>query len=246
MRGLWIFWMAAAACSLNASAADTTSVTPGGISISPVRVDLAPGRRAEAVTVTNAGAYRRTIEVEVLRWSQVNGEDRYEPTREVIANPPLFFIAPGASQTVRVGRPASAKDPSKDEAAYRVYFRETQPPEPSDGNGLKFALRIGVPVFVRSAATVRPEMRWTLNRDAEGSLRVRADNRGAMHARLADVRLKDVAGGEWPLDGFRYVLPGAWQEWVLPADQVPAVMPQTLSALTETGRTEYGLGASAP
>lgn len=246
MRGLWLCAMAVAAYSLNASAADTTSVTPGGISISPVRVDLAPGRRAEALTVTNTGAHRRTIEVEVLRWSQVNGEDRYEPTREVLANPPLFFIAPGASQTVRVGRPGSAKDPSKDEVAYRVYFRETQPPEPSDGNGLKFALRIGVPVFVRPTAAALPQMHWALNRDAEGHLRLRADNRGAMHVRLADLRLKDVAGGEWPLDGFRYVLPGAWQEWVLTADQAPSVMPQKLSALTESGRTEFDLGTSAP
>lgn len=245
MRALLLVLLAAA-YSLNTSAAEPTGATPGGISISPVRVDLTAGRRAEALTVTNTGAYRRTVEAAVFRWTQVDGQDRYEPTRELLANPPLFFIEPGATQTVRIGRPASAPVPKTSEAAYRVYFQETQSAQPQEGSGLKFALRIGVPVFVLPDTKVQPVLTWNLNRDADGGLRLRVSNTGAMHARLADLRLKDGVGGEWPLDGFRYVLPGQWQEWLLPAAQAPERLPSRLSVLSESGRAEHELGAVSP
>lgn len=246
MRTLAMLMLSVVVAAASAADSTTTTAAGGGISISPVRVDLSAGRRAEALTVTNNGAYRRTVEAVAFRWTQSDGEDRYEPTRELLVNPPLFFLEPGATQTVRIGRPASVPAPKTSEAAYRVYFQETQSAQPQQGSGLKFALRIGVPVFALPDAKVQPVLRWNLNRDADGGLRLRVSNAGMLHARLADLRLKDVAGGEWPLDGFRYVLPGQWQEWLLPAAHAPERLPSRVSLLSESGRAEHEFGAVSP
>lgn len=260
IAGLWVV----AAYSMNASAtppsanstgggrqqaipdqAPALGVVPGGILVSPVRVDLHPGRRAEAVVLTNTGTSRRTIEVQAMRWTQIDGDDRYEPTHELLANPTRFSLEPGASQTVRIGRPSSAPAVGGSEQAYRVYFQELDA-EPTVGQGLMFALRIGVPVFVLPAAAVQPQVDWALSRESDGGLRLRARNRGNQHARLADLRLKDASGGEWPLDGFRYVLPGQWQEWRMPPGQAPRQLLQRLAVLTENGRTEHDIAADVP
>lgn len=245
MRGLFAGLWVIAAYSMQASAAIPTSASPGGISVSPVRVDLRPGRRAEAVVLTNTGTSRRVIEAQVMHWTQVNGEDRYEPTRELLANPGRFSLEPGTSQTVRIGRSTSAPALGNVEAAYRVYFQELENEAPTLDNGLKFALRIGVPVFVLPTATVQPQLAWVLSRESDGSLRLRAQNRGTQHARLADVRLKDASGGEWPIDGFRYVLPGQWQEWRVASRRAPRQLPQRLDVLTESGRVEHDIGAGS-
>lgn len=239
MRGFVVGLWLVASCALSVSAMPPAG---GGVSVSPVRVDLRPGRRAEAITLTNTGTSRRTIEVQTMRWTQMDGEDRYEPTRELLANPQRFSLEPGASQIVRIGRPSSAPALRGNEVAYRVYLQETERAELSSG-GLQFALRIGVPVFVLPEASVKPQVDWVLNRDDDGGLRLRARNTGSQHARLADLRLQDASGGEWPLDGFRYVLPGQWQEWRVVPAQAPRQLPQRLAVLTENGRVEHDVGA---
>ncbi len=211
-----------------------------GLSISPVRVDLSASHRADAITIVNTGPTRKTIETDVLNWIQVNGEDVYGPATDLRANPPRVSIEPGATQIVRVGLIRSAVLPADTENAYRIYFREIPQPDETAGGELKFALRIGVPVFVRPAQPAKPELAWT-SRTENGALKLIATNRGRLHARLADVRVRSLAG-EIAADGFRYVLAGSSREWQIPqfADQALSV-----SALSESGRTEFGIEAQS-
>lgn len=217
-----------------------TAADAPGISISPVRVDLSASHKADAIAVVNTGPERKILEIEVLRWTQVNGEDVYEPATDLRANPPRLSIEPGAAQIVRVGLTRNAVLPDATENAYRIYFREVPQGDPDAGSALKFALRIGIPVFVRPAQAAKPEVMWNSSLD-HGALKLTAANRGRLHARLADVRARSLAG-EVPAEGFRYVLAGSSREWLIPqfADQ-----PLSVSALSETGRTEYPLEAAA-
>ncbi len=226
-----IFLLFAAVLSGASVAADAP-----GLSISPVRVDLSATRKADAITVVNTGAARKVLETEVLLWTQVNDEDAYAPAVDLRANPSRLSLEPGATQIVRVGLVRSAMVPQVTEGAYRVYFHELPQDEGDTGSQLKFALRIGIPVFVRPAQAAKPQVSWTASRENDG-LKLVAVNRGGMHARLADVRVHSL-GGEVIADGFRYVLPGASRTWRIPqfTDQ-----PLSVSALGENGRTEFGL-----
>lgn len=211
-----------------------------GLSLSPVRVDLSATRKADAITVVNTGVTRKALNIEVLRWTQVNGEDVYEPAADLRANPPRLVIEPGATQIVRVGLVRNAVLPDATENAYRIYFHETPQADDDAGSALKFALRIGIPVFVRPAQPAAAELSWRAARE-NGALKLTATNRGRLHARLADVRVRTL-GGDVAADGFRYVLAGAGRDWMIPqfSDQ-----PMSVSALSESGRTEYGLEAAA-
>ncbi len=230
MRAL-VLMMLSAVLSGTAAAADAP-----GLSISPVRVDLSAGHKADAITVTNVGAVHKTIETEVLRWTQVNGEDVYEPATDLRANPSRLVVEPGATQVVRVGLTRTAVLPEATEGAYRIYFREVPQADQDAGSQLKFALKVGIPVFVRPAQAAKPELVWTSSHE-NGALKLVATNRGRLHARLADVRARTVAG-EVSADGFRYVLPGASREWLIPQFRDH---PLSVSALGEAGRVEYGL-----
>lgn len=217
-----------------------TAADAPGLSISPVRVDLSAGRKADAITVVNTGPTRKVLETEVLRWTQVGGQDIYVPATDLRANPPRLSVEPGATQIVRVGLTRTAVLPEITEGAYRIYFQEVPQAGEEAGSQLKFALRIGIPVFVRPAQPAKPELAWVSSRDND-ALKLVAINRGQSHARVADVRARTLAG-EVAAEGFRYVLPGASREWLIPqfSDQ-----PLSVSALGENGRSEYSLEAAA-
>lgn len=189
----------------------------GGISVSPVRLDLGHGQRSAAVTIAN-GAAERVVQVEAFRWTRAGGEDVYTPADELIVNPPMFRLAAGAKQVVRVGlvAPGAAR---AGEQAYRVYFQEV--PDPSDAvaaaTQLKMVLRLGVPVFV-APDPAASELRWTARRIGEG-LRLELTNAGNVHARLADLSVAPAGAGAKPVasaPGQRYVFPGETYAWTFP------------------------------
>jgi len=212
-----------------------------GLAISPVRVDLVPGRKSEVVTLSNAGSARKTVQAEVVAWRQQDGADVYEPTSELLVSPPLFFLEPGARQVVRIGRPTGAPPAVGAERSYRVFFQEI--PD-ADGArpaiGLRFALRIGIPVFALPVGGAAERLEWTAHRQADGALRLVAANTGAAHAKISDLALSDPRGEALPAEGFRYVLPGSRQEWLFrPPQPLPATI--RVSARTEAGATELEL-----
>src|SRR5712671_4086345 len=75
----------------------------GGFTVSPVRLDLAPGARATSITLSNDADRPKTVQVQAVRWTQVDGEDHYDPVTDLVVNPPVFRIAAGARQIVRAG-----------------------------------------------------------------------------------------------------------------------------------------------
>lgn len=218
------------------------AATPGGLTLNPVRLDLQAQQRGGAVTLTNDSAQRRAIEVEVMAWSQPEGEEQYRPTADLLVNPPLFYLEPGASRVVRIGRPAAQRSAPTQELTYRVYFREVLPKPTATDQALRVALRLGIPVFIASEKPGHSDLRWQLQRREDGSLNLRADNRGSLHARAADVRIADAAGNVVArAEGFRYLLAGAWQQWRLPATELPSATDLRVVTLTETGVREYPL-----
>jgi fimbrial chaperone protein len=188
----------------------------GGLALHPLRVDLTPEQRGAAVMLRNEGETRKTIEVEVMAWAQPHGGEEYAPTRALLASPPLFFLEPGASQTVRIGRPMSAGPVGDAEQAFRVFFREVPPAAPAGGGALRVAVRLGIPVFV-AARDAQPALQWQAALRVDGTAALTLINRGTRHARAAEVRLlaadSDVVVAR--AEGFRYVLAGARQSWQL-------------------------------
>ena len=176
-------WPALAGVMLLATA---TLAAAGGFSLSPVGLSIPSRESSESVVAENTSDAPIVIQVKTLSWRQVNGKDVREDSRELIVNPPIFKLAPGEQQLVRI---ASRSGPPPDvERAYRVVVNEVAPKDaPQTQPGFRFTLAMDIPVYVEPvAAAVATPMRWQAERTASG-VRLSAENPGNTHYRIVDV-----------------------------------------------------------
>lgn len=183
----------------------------GALGINPVRLTLEPGRATGALTVRNDSAEPTVVQIEVTRWSQPDGTEQLQPTRELLATPPIFDLAPGATQVVRVGLRGSVPEERR-ERAYRLLLKEVPPAPGSAAKGVQIALNISLPVFVLPAGPALPavSLRWQARR-IDGGLWLRADNDGPVHVQVNGLSL--ASAGRLPRFTPGYLLPGAHREW---------------------------------
>jgi fimbrial chaperone protein len=201
------------------------------LSVTPLKLELAPGQRAAALTVRNGGEVEQVFQVTPMAWTQSGGASQYTPTEALLATPRLFRLPPGGSQLVRVGF-MDAPSATDVEAAYRIYFEEV-PRQDVSGGQLQVLLRVGIPVFT-VPESVRDELRWSLRRDADGP-RLQAANRGNRHVRVDHWRLTDGEGRVLAEGRNRfYLLAGQQRDWRL-QDLPPAGARLQLRAQTGRG-----------
>lgn len=208
MLRLLILWLGAAGLAAAQGASS-------GFTVSPVRLELAPGAKAASLTVENDASRARTVQVGAMRWTQINGEDHYEPATDLIVNPPVFRIAPGASQIVRAGFRGGAPA-AMNESAYRLYVQEVPDIIEAAPNQLRLLLRIGVPLFVQPVKQGEATAQWNADRVPSGATRVSLSNAGNQRLRLLDLKATDAAGQRFDVAGLVYVLPGSTRQWTLP------------------------------
>jgi fimbrial chaperone protein len=170
------------------------AATAGSFSVSPVRVTLSAAEPIAALVVRNSSDEPAVVQLEATSWIQQDGADRYEPTRELLATPPIFTVPAHGTQVVRVGL-RRAPDPRR-ELTFRLYLTEVPAPPPADFVGMRVTLRFGVPVFVAPAAAKGTEaLQWQAQRAADGGLQLVCVNNGSIHARLVSFSLAPGAGG---------------------------------------------------
>lgn len=184
--------------------------------IDPVRVQLSPEHQTAAVIVRNDSDQPSSLQIQAVVWSQVDGQDVYTPTRELLVSPPVVTIAPKSDQVIRVALRRQA-DATR-ELSYRINLQEL-PVQPSpEFTGVQVALRIGLPVFVQSQKSeARPEMVWSVSRMPDNVLKVGVRNQGNAHVQISDFALYSP-GSDQPITGeagSRYVLAGQSQQWLL-------------------------------
>ena len=184
----------------------------GTFSIAPVRIELAGSERTAVLTVHNDDAAPLVVQVSTLNWTQAGGEEANAPTRELLATPPVFTLPPNGEQIVRV---ALRRDPDATrELDYRLLLAEVPQAADKDFTGLRVALRLSIPVFVKAANPAAAQLRWSAQWLPDGGLSVSATNDGLTHQQVSDFTLH-FAGSEREARGVvsRYVLPGSTVTW---------------------------------
>ena len=233
----------------------TLTATAASIALVPVRLALTAKTPIGALTVRNDGGEATVVQLEVVSWSQADGKDVYTATSEILATPPIFTVAPGGSQLVRVGmrRPADANR----ELTYRVFLQEVPPPPKPDFKGLQVALRFGVPVFVGAATAQQAKgsvapvatLQWRARAAAgNGQITLTATNAGTAHVQVTHFTLapKDQPA---PPDHTSpdYVLAGQYREWQVELKPAPAAGASLhVSAATDAGPVEADVVVEAP
>lgn len=208
----------------------------GPLQIAPVRVDLNPETPLQTLRLRNAGEDPVVIEQNVMAWSQVDGEDSFAPTEDIIVCPPIFELAPGAEQILRVGI-IGAPAEGELERSYRLFVREVLPEVDEAKDQLRLAVELSLPVFIAPEnADKQPPLHWTLDR--EGRLSVRND--GNLHVRISAITLHDDQGRTLHDERvLKYALPGAAIGWRLEGEGFDEAA--SLTAVTDQGRYEARL-----
>lgn len=208
-----IFPLAACAALTLTAAAGLTPAAAGTLQVNPVLVEVGTGHRTGSVTVTNEEDAPVTIRAYALDWHQDGGEDVYAESEAVIVSPPVFTIAPHATQIVRVGlrRPSAAPTP------YRLIIEEVPEAAPP-GSGIRVALRLNLPLYANLAPGRLTDLEWSAVHLANGQWAIEARNKGAGWVRV-EAPAAEAATGLRLEDGFSFgtVLPGATRRWLVGA-----------------------------
>ncbi len=200
MRACLIAWVTLlAACTGGNSLA-------GSFSISPVRVILEPRQRAAALTIVNGADTEVVLQADVLRWSQDGtGQDRLEPSDDVIVSPPILKVPAQGRQVVRLAR-LVAPHPQR-QLTYRLLLREV--PDTSRatqaGASLPIALVLSIPIFL-SPAGAQPDVRCELQAGQPPQVACRNDGRAYAQLRELSVLREGQTLGRF--EGVVYLLAG--------------------------------------
>jgi fimbrial chaperone protein len=186
----------------------------GSFSVAPTRVELKGEAKAATFSLRNAEADPLTVQVSVMAWTQIDGEDVYTATRDILATPPVLTIPPNEERVVRVAlrRPANA---DKD-IPYRIFFEEVPRAPSKDFTGLNIALRVGVPIFIKPWSNTRSQLRWEVHPAGAGQWRVDALNDGTAHVQVTGFQVA-FPGVTAPVrvSVMKYVLPGSRMSWTV-------------------------------
>jgi fimbrial chaperone protein len=201
----------------------------GATTIAPVIVELSPARKVVSVTVTNPSDSVVNFQTEVLAWSQADGQDRFEPTHDIMVVPPVAKIAAGASQIFRV---TPRTPPSAREQAYRLILEDVtaEMAGPQNTATVNIRVRHSLPVFVAATGTPAVAVQVAQCAAPAGKACVRLTNEGG---RYITARSIAIEGGAWnkelPLN--TRLLTGGWREWQF---DLPAKAPASLNVKADT------------
>jgi len=185
------------------------------LSVAPIRVELSSAARTAVVTVRNQGDAPVVVQARPAAWSQRDGEDRLEDTRDLLVTPPLFTIPAKGQQVLRIAL-LRESDASR-ELDYRLVLSEVPPAVAAETTGLRVALRITLPVFVGAQARATADLAWNHRWLPDGSLQVEAQNHGSAHIQILDfdVHSAEPGGSSVHSETARYLLPGTVAHWQL-------------------------------
>lgn len=189
------------------------------LNVSPLRLELSSSTPTSFLKLTNDDKTARVVQVELMAWSQKRQRNVFLPSDDIVVNPPIFTVAPGKTQIVRVGL---RQPPTADhELAYRLFMTEVPQPQPAapQTSQMRVVLRLSVPVFVSTQIAAAPALRWTAASDKDNTLQITATNTGNVHYQIrsfevADSERSQVLAKESP--GV-YILPGRSWHWRLKA-----------------------------
>lgn len=208
------------------------------IGVTPVAVQLDRLNDRAAVTVVNNGAEPVIMQVEMVGWKRTDAGDEDVPTGDMVVNPSVFTVQPGASQLVRVGLRRNM--PLQREGAYRIVLREV-PPAPSVdpiriSGQVRILMKLRVPVYVAPAKIVRSSQ-WQALWENDGSVTASVRNEGNVHIRVGRIQLRSATGRLTPAEQtpVAVVFPGERQSFRFPGVAGGDNRPTTLEVMTADG-----------
>ena len=194
------------------------STLPGeaaSLQVAPVTVDIPASGAAAKITLRNEGLKPINAQVRVFKWNQVNGKEVLEPTRDVVASPPIVKLGSRTDYTIRIVR--ISKRPVAQEESYRLVIDELPDQARAKNGSVNVVLRHSIPVFFAGSDSGSSKVVWS-SAVRGGEVVITAKNVGERRARFANMTVTDgrrnVSFGNGLVG---YSLAGASMSWSRPA-----------------------------
>lgn len=227
----------AGACTLAVAA------SAASFKLYPVRIVLSPDQPVQTMTIHNSGTEPARAQLRVFAWSQVDGNDVFTETRDILANPPIFELPPGHDQIARFGLRTT---PGTTEKSYRVFVQEVPTDRPRKAGEIRALLRISVPIFVPSPGAVG-KLEWRLWPSGGRQVALAIRNLGGAHVQLNRIELRRNGRPIAAKDMSVYLLPGSARQLALDAaTALPAGQTAELKAETDQGELSTSIVSEAP
>jgi fimbrial chaperone protein len=190
----------------------SSALWAGTVEVSPVIASLSVHHAIQAFTVRNAGDAAVTVQIALMKWQQAEGRDVLTSTDDLLSTPPLFVVAPGQSQIVRVGM--LHMTPQTSEATYRMLLTEVPAPPQPGFRGLSVTLRLSIPIFIEPTKPSSPMLTWRVMSGSGGNALVDVVNSGSIHAKIFSLSLRDEeTKSVMQQDTSQYVLANNHCQW---------------------------------
>jgi fimbrial chaperone protein len=220
-------------------------IQAGSYTVKPVRIELSARQFRTTIQIQNLGEEPATIQAHVVAWNANGAEEVLSDNDEILLNPPIFTVAAGRPQFLRLGLRHPLPDTR--EGTYRLILEEVpRAPKPAF-NGIITLLKISVPIFVNPRVS-SPQLAWTLQRTSDQELLLSVQNRGNAHVQI---RKLAVTAREASEPGFvqgtaTYVLQNAHKEWVIRNGQLAAAGKLLVEAQTDSGEIREDMVPDRP
>jgi fimbrial chaperone protein len=234
MRKLTYLLTAAAVSSISATI--SKAAWAASLQVSPVTVEVPAPGVAAVLKLRNEGTTSINAQLRVFRWSQSNGEEKLEPTEDVVASPPMASLAAKTDYTVRLVR--VTKQPIAAEETYRLLIDELPDPRAQRSRTITMVLRYSIPVFFLSPDASAAKLAWAIEQ-RNGRATVAVTNTGARHARISALQLHGSGGTVVSFGSglTGYALGGSTMRWSVPpnAPRLDGAGPVVITGNADTG-----------
>lgn len=187
------------------------------LQLAPTSLSLRAEQAADGLWLSNSGGAPVQVQTRAYRWTQRDGQDQLEPTRELLVSPPMRTLAAGERQLIRVIR--AGPPPTGEEHCYRIIVDEL-PTADAERKGMQFVLRYSVPIFLLppGKSEPAPSLSAQIVAGSDGLAQIQIRNTGDGHAQVADLQHRVDGTTTNALNGLvGYVLPGQTMRWSLGA-----------------------------
>ena len=209
----------------------------GSFQVSPVGIQMTARERAAALHLSNTGHQALMLLAEVMHWSQdAEGQDRLEPSNDLVLSPPVIVLPPGASQVVRLAR-LVPYHPDQGQS-YRLIVREARPQGmvEQDMGQIPVLLGMSLPVLLLPP---RPVRKLACEAQATHATRLTlfCTNEGNAVVRVVRIALGPPSEPLARFEGAAYWLPGSHHRLDLQSMEPIATGPHPLTVWFDDDQT---------
>ena len=197
------------------------------VKVSPVILEINKEKKIVTLSFTNDTGNDINIQTSALTWSQVNGEDKYSPTNDLVIIPAIVSIPAGKVQTFRISK--RIIDNNSLEQAYRVYLQDVSPDfvDPNNPTGVAFKFNQDLPAFYFSGKQVYDKKFFNASICKSANPKttcIRVENTGDFRLSLRGVKAKSLEGkvqDDFDVGISGTVLAKSWKEFTFNAPEKP-------------------------